>query len=292
MTHTIRHRLEYALFRLIWTVFAALPLTTASNLGAAIGSVIGRIPTFSRRVERNLRRAMPELSPATRAAIQTGVWRNLGRTAAELPHVGAFSLTETAPGQGQIQVVGAEYIGDSAGSLLFLAHLANWELVPAVTAKMGRSAHLVYRAINNPLIDQWIMRLRANYSLGALAKGPAAARGIIAALKQGQSVGMLVDQKMNDGIPVPFFGQPAMTAPALAQLALRQNRAVIPLRCERLDRAAFRFTIHPPLNYANTGDRAADVAALMGQVNDLLESWIRERPEQWLWPHNRWPKQD
>ena len=100
---------------------------------------------------------------------------------------------------------------------------------------------------------------------------------------------MLVDQKMNDGIAVPFFGRAAMTAPALAQLGLRYRCPVVPVRLERLAGCRFRVTIHPPLSFPDTGDQAADVRTTMTAVNALLEGWIRAGPEQWLWLHRRWP---
>jgi len=100
---------------------------------------------------------------------------------------------------------------------------------------------------------------------------------------------MLADQKMNDGTPVPFFGRPAMTAPALAALALRFDCDVLPARVERLAGTHFRLTVFPALPLPRTGDSHADAAALMAQVNAILETWIRDRPEQWFWVHQRWP---
>ena len=94
---------------------------------------------------------------------------------------------------------------------------------------------------------------------------------------------------MNDGIAVPFFGRDAMTAPALARLGLRFRCPIVPIRTERLDGARFRFTVLPPLEMADTGDQAADVLTTMTRVNATIESWVRARPEQWLWLHRRWP---
>ena len=298
MKHLVRYRLELYLARLFWALFAALPLATASGLGGTLGRLLGHVPALARRAESNLSLAMPELQPRERAGIIAGVWQNLGRTVAELPHLEAFVLTNEEPGPGQIQVVGSEKLtqhlaaGENKGqaALLFGAHLANWELMYVVTARLGYPVHVVYRAANNPLIDAWLWRIRESSALSALAKGRAAAQGILAALKRGEPVGMLVDQKMNDGIAVPFFGQPAMTAPALAQLALRQDLAVLPVHCERLAGASFRVTFMEPLSYRKSGDHSIDVTAMMGQVNEMLEDWIRERPEQWLWLHHRWPK--
>jgi KDO2-lipid IV(A) lauroyltransferase len=95
---------------------------------------------------------------------------------------------------------------------------------------------------------------------------------------------------MNDGIAVPFFGREAMTAPAAARLALRFDCAVVPVRVERLPRAHFRIVADPPIDYRRTGDTERDTLALMTQVNQVLERWIRDKPEQWFWLHRRWPE--
>jgi KDO2-lipid IV(A) lauroyltransferase len=108
-------------------------------------------------------------------------------------------------------------------------------------------------------------------------------------LRRGAHLTMLADQKMNDGIPVPFFGRPAMTAPALAALALRFDCDLLPARVERLSGARFRLTVFPPLPLPRSGDHHADVATLMTRVNQTLERWVRDRPEQWFWLHRRWP---
>jgi KDO2-lipid IV(A) lauroyltransferase len=100
---------------------------------------------------------------------------------------------------------------------------------------------------------------------------------------------MLVDQKLNDGIPVPFFGRDAMTAPALAILALRFDCSVVPIRMVRLNGARFRMISEPPLPLPKTGNAEADRRTLMIAVNQVVERWIREHPEQWLWVHRRWP---
>ncbi len=109
-------------------------------------------------------------------------------------------------------------------------------------------------------------------------------------MKEGKTLGILVDQKMNDGISVPFMGREAMTAPALAELALRYDCPVVPAHVVRLSGATFEVFVEEPLVVKKTGNRHLDVAALMEQVNQTMETWVREHPEQWLWVHNRWPK--
>ena len=142
----------------------------------------------------------------------------------------------------------------------------------------GISVARIYRAGNNPLLDRMIDPKRQG-------RRAACDRGVA----PWRAPDPAADQKMNDGIPVPFFGRPAMTAPALAVLALRFDCDVLPARVERLDGARFRLTIFPPLEVTRGGDFHADAAALMTRVNATLEEWIRDRPEQWLWVHRRWP---
>ncbi|HTR17703.1 MAG TPA: lysophospholipid acyltransferase family protein, partial [Acetobacteraceae bacterium] len=109
-------------------------------------------------------------------------------------------------------------------------------------------------------------------------------------LARGGYLAMLTDQKMNDGVEARFFGLPAMTASALAALALRFRCPVVPSHVERIGPARFRLICEPPLPLPDSGDRQADIRQLTQQVNDALERWIRERPESWLWLHRRWPK--
>jgi lauroyl/myristoyl acyltransferase len=154
-------------------------------------------------------------------------------------------------------------------------------------SSMASRSHRPTARPTNPLMDRIVARFRGEDG-EFIPKGAIAARCAIEALRRG-NLGLLADQKMNDGIPVPFFARLAMTAPALAVLALRFDRDVLPLRIERLDGAHFRVTVFPPLPVPRSGEPHADTAVLMGQVNATLEAWIRDRPEQWLWVHHRWP---
>ena len=109
-------------------------------------------------------------------------------------------------------------------------------------------------------------------------------------LKNKGNIAMLVDQKLNEGLAIPFFGSPAMTAPAIAHFALRFNCPIIPTRVERLNGARFRVTLYPPLYMDKESIPDASIEAMLIKINMILESWIKERPAQWLWIHRRWGK--
>lgn len=290
LTRRVAYPLEAVFVYGLCGLFRALPVDRASALGGWIGRTVGPRLRSTRTARRNLERAFPEKSPAEIDAIILGMWDNLGRVIAEYPHLDAIGAY--GPG-GRTEVVGGEHIDalrdDGKAGILVSGHFANWEVKPVCSRKMGLELAVVYRAPNNPYVDRLLTELRGAGGGTHIPKGPEGARTLIRVLTKGGHVGMLIDQKMNDGMPVPFFGRDAMTAPAAAQLALRLGIPLVPARTERLDGARFRITVLPPVEPPNSGDRNADVRILMERLNALLEQWIRERPAEWLWLHRRWP---
>lgn len=268
----------------------------ASNLGGWVCRTLGPRLPVSRVADTNLRLAMPELDAAARKRVICDVWDNLGRTVGEFPHIAR--LEENTPSGPGFDVVGAEHLIEQArhgGRVLFVSgHIGNWEMLPPGVARYGVGFASFYRAAGNPLIDRMIRDLRdeaMGTPLPLFAKGARGAREALAWVARGGRLGMLVDQKMNDGIQAHLFGQPAMTAPALAAMALRFRCPVIPGHVQRLGPARLRIVVEPPMDLPDTGDRQADIASLTQAINDRLETWIRARPGSWLWLHRRWPKE-
>ena len=287
----VLHPLQAVVVGAVFWFFRMLPYTWASNLGGWLARTLGPRLFVSERAYNNLRRVFPDKSEADFKAIVVGMWDNLGRTAGEYPHLDRVHVYSD---NGPVDVIGAEFIDqlrdDGSPGVFFSGHLANWEMISPVIYQRGLPLDQVYRAANNPLVE-WVYRRRQVAGGGnAIPKGARGARPLLAAVKSGRHLTMVIDQKMNDGISVPFFGIDAMTAPALGQLAIKYDCPVVPVRIERISGARFRVQAFPPMRPEKTGDHHKDVAAFMTQVNAMLEQWIRERPEQWLWLHNRWPK--
>ncbi len=287
---TLGHRLEALGARGLLSLLRRLGPERASALGAHLLRAVGPRLRAQRVARDNLARAFPDLDPATRERLLPGMWNNLGRTLGEMPHLEALSRLDGP----WMELDGAEILADLKASgrpiLFFGAHIANWEIGARVLAQHGVGMNVFFRAPNNPLILDIYGEIRGAGFGRMLPKGRDGARAAFACLKRGENLGILVDQKMNDGIAVPFFGHDAMTAPALAQLAKRFDALVVPLRTRRLDGPRQRVSVHAPLDLPDSGDRHADVAETMRRVNVVLEGWIRETPEQWLWVHRRWPK--
>lgn len=266
----------------------ALGPVAASGLGGLVARSIGPLLPVSRVAHRNLQAAMPELSAASRRRIVRGVWDNLGRTAAELPHVAGLRQTTSGPG---FELQGRENLPADGPAVLVSGHLGNWEVLPLVAARTWRPIASFYRAAGNPRVDALISAERRRGSPApSFAKGSQGAKQALAWLRHGGALGMLIDQKMNDGVAAKLFGRPAMTATAAAAFALRHRCPVIPARTVRLGPARIRVICEAALPLPASGDRTADVARLTQAINDRLEAWIRAEPAQWLWLHRRWPE--
>lgn len=281
---------RYALAAGAAALLRLIPLDLADAAFGRFGRAVGPWLAHSRRAHEALGLAFPDMSPARRAAIVAGMWDNLARVVVEYVHLDTI-LREADQ---RVEIAGAEHLDalreDGRPGLLFSAHLASWEMVTVAALMRRLPVQVVYRNANNRQLDALIRRLQAVSGAELIRKGPRGARRLMEVMRQGGHVVLLVDQKMNDGIAVPFFGRPAMTAPALAQLAYRFDCPVVPVHVERLAGAHFRVVVDPPLALPRSGDRAADIRAVMTEVNRRVEGWVAARPEHWLWLHRRWPK--
>lgn len=284
---SLKFRIEYAAARLVLALARWLGPVRASDCGGRLARALGPLLPVSRIARANIAAGLPGLPAAARQAVLRDMWENLGRTVAELPHIAALRW----------EVEGAEHLaGIAAGggpAIMISGHLANWEVLPPALAGLGIRMGSVYRAADNRAVDGLVKDCRAAAIAGEplplFPKGAGGARAALRFLAQGGVLGMLADQKLNDGIAVPLLGRLAMTAPAPAQLALRFGCPVVPGRVQRLGACRFRVVVEPPLALPAGADRQASIQALTLAINDRLSAWIAERPAEWLWLHRRWP---
>lgn len=280
-----KNLIEAIVVKILLTAFQALPLDIASAMGGFIGRSAGPFFAAHRVANANLKMIFPEWTTQQRRRTISRMWDNLGRVAGELPHLASDKLHRRLTLHGGENLPAAE-----TPVIFFSGHIGNWELSYPIAHRHGVPVTLIYRQANNPAVDKMISDIRATQSTDMLPKGQKGAIRLGRAIKSGRTLAMLVDQKMNEGVAVPFFGRPAMTAPAIAEFALRFGLPLIPARIIRTRGCHFEAIVYPPLAYETTGDEKQDVLAILTQINGLLESWIREHPEQWFWVHRRWPK--
>ena len=288
----MRHRLEYALVWAIVRSLGALPRPVARAAGMALALSVYLLHGRLRRVGmRNLQIAFPEMPRRERRRIIGSLFWHLGRQLAEFcrfPKYSRENVSQVIIYDGVENFESARAAGK--GVIFLTAHLGAWELSSFMHSLHGHAMHIVARGLDNPYVDALVTRYRTLHGNTIFDKDDFA-RGLLAALRNGETVGILMDTNMTppQGVFVDFFGVPACTASGLARVALRTDAAVLPgFAIWDAKLGKYRLQMAPALALIRTGDNEADIVANTAMFNRVLESYIRKHPEQWLWVHRRW----
>lgn len=273
----ISHLLEAATLYAAFFVFRVIGADNASALGGWIGRTIGPRLAATRKARANLEKSLPR---EDHDAILRDMWDNLGRVIAEYPHLKKI-IHE------RVEISGLEHlekIGKDKPFILIGGHLANWELAPvSMNYRLDSPVAGIYREPNNRYAAKLLDSCRNFEDKGVyIAKSQSGTREMVQTIRNGGRLLILIDQKYNQGEAIEFFGRPAMTSTATAQLSLKYDIPILPMQIVR-DKNRFRIILHPQMDTSGK-----DEPTIMRDANALLEGWIRERPGQWLWLHRRW----
>jgi Kdo2-lipid IVA lauroyltransferase/acyltransferase len=248
----------------------------------------------------NLKAAFPEKSAAEIERILRASWDNLGRMGAEFAHLDRLwdydpDLPDR-PSRYDISRANLDraiqLAADGKPALIFAAHLANWELPAISAAAAGVDSAVLYRRPNIAAIDRWLTETRTASMGELISTGLEAPLKLAEALARGAHVGMLVDQYYVRGVEVTFFGRRTMANPLLARLARHFDCPIHGVRMIRLPGHRFRGEITEAIKPALDAEGKIDIAATTQIIIGVIEGWIREHPEQWLWQHRRWRPED
>ena len=269
--------------------------TKTSDLFASLTRRTGPLLREHRIGRVNLRAAFPEKSDDEIERILMGVWDNLGRVAAEFAHIDhIWNYDPAHPELSRIELplrtqeLFVELSQDNRPALIFAAHLANWELPALAAAAHGLDAAILYRRPNIAAADRIIQEMR-RVNMGTLVPaGRQAPFRLAEALQAGKHVAMLVDQYWTGGVEVTFFGRKTRANPTLARLLRQVECPVHGVRIIRLPGNRFRAELSEEIKPVRAADGRIDIQGTMQAVTSVIEGWIREYPEQWLWLHRRW----
>ncbi len=282
---------------LIRALFAFLRLLgpeRASDLGGGLLRTLSPLIPVNRVALANIRAAFPQMPEAEVKAIARGAWENLGRTSTEYAHLKTlFDYDYQNPdAPSRVEVVGIEHFialkDDDKPGLIFSAHLGNWELPAICAAAYDLDTTAVFRAPNDPAIANVVHEIRSGAMGGLAAAKQGAAFAMQGVLERGGHLGMLIDQHFTRGVVVPFMGRPALTNPILGKFARRFECPVHGVRVIRLPNLRFRLELTPALDLPRDAAGEIDVQGAMAMMTAVVEGWVREHPEQWLWMHRRW----
>jgi len=269
---------------------------TMANFGGWLMRGIGPLLSENRIGRANLTAAFPEKTPAEIDGILRGVWDNLGRMGAEFAHLDRlWDFDPAHPDRsGRIELPAEaierfkRLLDDGRPALIFAAHLANWELPAICAAAYKLDSAVLYRRPNIAGIDKWLTETRSVNMGELISTGLEAPVKIALALERGAHVGMLVDQYYVRGVEVTFFGRRTNANPLIARLARHFNCPIHGVRMIRLPGNRFTGEITEEIAPARDAEGQIDIAGTMQIITSVVEGWIREHPEQWLWLHRRW----
>jgi Kdo2-lipid IVA lauroyltransferase/acyltransferase len=267
-----------------------------ANFSGRLMRTIGPLFRENRIARAQLTAAFPEKSPGEIETILRGVWDNLGRMGAEFAHLDRLwdFDPENPTRHGRIELAEPDIerfrkiLYDGKPALLFAAHLANWELPAICAATYKLDSAVLYRRPNIKRLNEWITETRAATMGELISTGLNAPMKLSQALERGTHVGMLVDQYYVRGVEVTFFGRRTNANPLMARLARHFNCPIHGARMIRLPGNRFRAEMTEEIQPARDAQGEIDIAGTMQVIMNVIEGWVREHPEQWLWLHRRW----
>jgi KDO2-lipid IV(A) lauroyltransferase len=286
-----RHAVEAALVAGVSAVARRLPRRAVLATGRSLGRLWGALDRRHREIAAaNLRQAFPDWSEERVQGTARGVYAHFGAVLLDLLWMEGRRAEDLLAlcdidGVEHLQAARAEGRGVIAPS----GHFGNWELQAAASVPLVGHVSMIARPLDNPALDRRLVRLRTASGNTVFYKQKAIAR-VLAALREGGIVAILIDQNMQakDGIFVRFFARSACTTPVAAAIALKTGCAIVPVHCILQSNGRYRMVYGPRVEWAGTGRRDEDVAALTQHLTTIIERWVRDNPEQWLWLHRRW----
>jgi len=288
----MRRKLEYAAAWPFLKIMGILPRPFSRAFAIAIAQLVYLLHFRLRQVGmRNLSMVFPEKAEAERKRILRGVFTSLGRQLAELcqfPRYRLENIDQVVVYDGLENYERAYARGK--GVLFLTGHFGGWELSAFAHSIHGHWVNVVMRPMDHPYLDRLLQRYRTLHGNKVVPKDDFV-RGLLAAMKAGETVGILMDTNMTppQGVFVDFFGIPACTASGLARIAMRTDAAVVPgftIWDESLGKYRLRFD--PAVELVRTGNLESDIVANTQKFTKVIEEYVRKYPEQWLWVHRRW----
>jgi Kdo2-lipid IVA lauroyltransferase/acyltransferase len=288
----MRETLEYSAAWLLIKGMGLLPRPVARVVGVALVRIAYLFrPSLRRAADVNLRLAFPDWTEEQRRSTIRKMLRNIGWMAGEFsqfPKLTKTNIERVIVLDGHENYL--EALKRGKGVLILTGHLGAWELSSFAHAVFGYSCHFLARPIQNRRVDALVNHYRRLSGCRVIDKNDSA-RAMLRILRDGGAIGVLSDQNtsLEEGVFVPFFGFLASSTAGLARIALRTNAAVVP-GYAFWDEAAqrYRLRFEPAVEMVRTGDETADVRANTAQFMKVIENFVREHPDQWIWIHKRW----
>ena len=279
----IKYFIQFLIISIFFILFKILGLRMASNFSKIIFSLFGPFFRSKQTINKNILKALPNLSNSEINKISRTMWGNYGRILSEYMFLSEFRFRNNIEIKGQ-QIL--DELKENNERVIFVSgHFNNFELMAMQIEKSGINLAAIYRPLNNKFLNYFMEKIRKKYICkNQIKKGSSGTRQLLSLFKKGSSIALMIDQRVSEGILSKFFKNEALTTTIPAQFVKKFRCKVVPIYIERIKDIDFRLTVHAPINFSE--DETIDTITL--KLNSLLERMILQNPGQWIWSHNRW----
>ena len=282
----IKYFLQFIIIILFFFIFKILGIKLASFLSGKIFQIVGPLFRPKELINSNIKRAFPKIDEINLKKITTSMWNNYGRVFAEYMFIKNFRSGELNK---NIILEGEEILQDikiNKKRVVFISgHFSNFELMAMQIEKIGIKIAAIYRPLNNIFLNQIMEKIRKNYICKyQIKKGIGGIKELVKLNNDGFSTALMIDQRVSEGVKSNFFNEKAFTTTIPAQLVKKYKIPVVPIFIERFDNVKFKITVVKPINF----DENKSVEDITDHLNKVLENFIKNKPNYWIWSHNRW----
>ena len=282
----IKYLIEFLFVIIFFALFKILGPNNSSDLGGTLFEKIGHIFRPKKLIHSNIKRAIPDINSKNLKKITKLMWNNYGRIFAEYIFLKEFRFGKLSS---NIKIEGQEIINEIIKldkQVVFISgHLSNFELMAMHLEKSGVKLSAIYRPLNNIFLNPIMEYIRKKYICkNQIKKGIGGLKKLINYKKKNYSTALMIDQRVSEGIQSNFFNAKAFTTTIPAQLIKKFNIPVVPIYIERTDKISFKIIIHKPVNFPENHS----IQNITDELNIILEKMILNKPEYWIWSHNRW----
>ena len=282
----IKYFFQSIIIFFLFIIFKILGLKNSSNFASLLSKKIGPFFRSKELISKNILKAFPNISKDDLNHLATNMWGNYGRILAEYVFLKNFRKTTPTI---NLKVVGQEILDEirkNKKPVIFISgHFNNFELMAMHIEKSGINLATIYRPLNNPFLNVLMENIRKKYICkNQIKKGFAGSRQLLSFFKNSYSIALMIDQRVSQGIKSKFFNNEAYTTTIPAQLVKKFNCKIVPIYIERMDDVNFTLTINNSIEYSNEHS----IKDITLDLNQRIEKMILNRPEQWIWSHNRW----
>ena len=282
----IKYFFQFLLIIIFFLFFKILRFRISSTVSGKIFEIIGPLFRSKNLIHSNIKKAIPNSNYEELNKITKLMWNNYGRIFAEYMFIKEFRLGKL---KSKIKIEGQEILDDIKKhnkQVVFISgHFSNFELMAMHLENSGIRLSAIYRPLNNTFLNKIMERIRKKYICkNQIKKGIGGIKKLINLKKNNYSTALMIDQRVSEGIKSNFFNNEALTTTIPAQLVKKFKIPVVPIFIERINNLNFKITINKPMNFSNE----ASIKNITDELNQVLEKMILNKPEQWIWSHNRW----